>query len=166
MNKAILGLVLAVVLLGGVFLLFKSYQNNSVSPSQVVNPTIIIPSQNSVSMAPTQSSMTSQKDTVTITSSGFDPQNTTVVSGTKVTWVNKSGASVSINSDPHPTHTDYPPLNLGIVADGQSVSLVFDKLGSYGYHNHLSPDQRGTIIIQTGNNNPSQNNQQNTQSGY
>jgi len=85
---------------------------------------------------------------VNITAGGFTPQTLAIKSGTTVTWTNTSGGDVSINSDPHPTHTLYPPLNLGRVSDGGSVSLTFNKAGSYGYHNHLNPAQKGTIVVQ------------------
>ena len=65
-----------------------------------------------------------------------------------VTWVNESGAGVSINSDPHPTHTDYAPLNLGEVADAGSVSLSFPKAGVYKYHDHYHPKVKGTITVE------------------
>lgn len=84
---------------------------------------------------------------VDITARGFSPQTLTVKAGTQVTWQNKSGATVSIASGPHPSHTNYPPLNLGEVESGAAVSLVFDKAGSYGYHDHLSPAQKGTIVV-------------------
>ncbi len=102
----------------------------------------------STAVTPTPEATSNSEVTVQVTASGFDPQTVTVKAGTKVTWMNNSGQTVSINSNPHPIHTDYPPLNLGRVDDGGSVSLVFDKPGSYGYHNHLQPSQTGEIIVQ------------------
>ena len=94
------------------------------------------------------SAVTLGEVTVSITSSGFSPDSITVQPGTKVTWVNNSGGVANVSSDPHPTHTLYPPLNLGRVAGGASVSLVFDKAGSYGYHNHLNPGWTGKVTVQ------------------
>lgn len=85
---------------------------------------------------------------VTLTATGFNPQIITVKVGTKVAWTNKSGENATVNSAPHPTHTAYPPLNLGTFVDGAIVSLVFDKAGSYGYHNHLDASQKGTVIVE------------------
>lgn len=84
---------------------------------------------------------------IPITVSGFDPQTVTVKVGTKITWVNNSGKMANVSSAPHPTHTLYPPLNLGNIKAGASISLVFDKAGTYTYHNHLDPTQTGTIIV-------------------
>lgn len=85
---------------------------------------------------------------VTVTASGFAPQTLTIKAGTKVVWMNKSGTAVTVNSAVHPTHLVYPPLNLGEFGDGSSVQLVFDKPGTYKYHNHLNPSQTGTIVVE------------------
>ncbi len=88
------------------------------------------------------------ENTVTLDSNGFAPATLTVKAGGTVTWWNKSGQQATVNSNPHPVHTDYPPLNLGSFPDGGSLSLKFDQPGSYGYHNHANPSQRGTIVVE------------------
>lgn len=85
---------------------------------------------------------------ITLTSSGFDPETATVKAGSRVIWLNKSGASASLNSADYPTNRLYPPLNLGEFANGSSVQLIFDKPGEYKYHNHLKPGQTGTVIVE------------------
>lgn len=87
-------------------------------------------------------------DNVTLTNSGFDPKTITVKAGTRVSWLNASGKPGSVNSDSHPTHQLYPALNLGEFPDGYGVQFVFDKPGTYGYHNHLKPSQTGTVIVE------------------
>lgn len=67
---------------------------------------------------------------------------------TKVIWTNKSGDFANVSSDPHPTHVNYPPLNLSGFADSQTVELVFNKPGTFKYHNHLEPSKTGTIIVE------------------
>ncbi len=84
---------------------------------------------------------------ITVTPYGFVPGVITITSGTKITWVNKSGSDANISSDPHPTHTNYPLLNLGTFGMNSSVSLTFSKVGRFGYHNHLTPAQHGIIIV-------------------
>lgn len=106
------------------------------------------PSTSPATSSEATSSTTISQDTVTLTADGFSPATLTVKAGTKVTWTNQSGASATVNSDPHPIHTDYAPLNLGSFIDGEILSLTFDKTGTYGYHNHLNPSQSGTIIVQ------------------
>jgi len=85
---------------------------------------------------------------VTLTSDGFSPATLTIKSGISVTWINKSGKIATVDSDPHPLHTAYSQLNLGNFADNKTLSLTFDKPGTYGYHNHLNPSNRGTITVE------------------
>lgn len=127
-SKIIIGVLILIVLVAGGLLILSTGQS-SVTGVQAM------PSSNS------------NEGEVTITQSGFSPETVTIKVGTKVVWTNKSGQTATVNSDVHPTHLLYPPLNLGEVADGQSVALVFDKPGTYGYHNHLNPSERGTIMV-------------------
>lgn len=85
---------------------------------------------------------------IILTTGGFSPSTLTVKVNTLVTWTNKSGKEAQVDSDPHPIHTSYPAMNFDPFSDGSSVSLVFDKAGTYHYHNHLQPSQTGTIIVQ------------------
>lgn len=79
---------------------------------------------------------------------GFAAAEVTVKAGEKVEFKNQGSAVVQINSDPHPTHTSFPVLNIGQIASGSLKSAVFDKAGTYKYHNHLNASQRGVIIVQ------------------
>lgn len=120
------------------------YNYNQTGPSQ--QPT----TQQQVTARPTSGAQTAnqQENTVTLTQNGFSPATLTVKAGTTVTWVNKSGTDATVNSNPHPIHTAYLPLNLGNFSDGATLSLSFDKPGTYGYHNHLDASQKGTIVVQ------------------
>lgn len=106
------------------------------------------PAATPASATQTAPAIQAQQDTITLSANGFSPNSLTVKAGTKVTWVNQSSANATVNSDPHPIHTAYPPLNLGSFPSGGTLSLTFDKPGTYGYHNHLNPGQTGTIIVQ------------------
>lgn len=86
--------------------------------------------------------------TVEATSSGFNPKTVTVKAGTRVIWTNSTDGPVVVASVDHPTHQVYPPLNLGGFEKGSSVQLVFDKPGTYKYHNHLKPDNTGTVVVE------------------
>lgn len=85
---------------------------------------------------------------VSVTDSGFDPQTLRVKKGTIVTWVNNSSGNASVNSNDYPTNRLYPFLNLGEFSRDSSVQVTFDKPGTYGYHNYLKPDQKGTVIVE------------------
>lgn len=136
MNKILLGIVVVLIVAGGFFLLSRGSQKNVVATPK---PT----TQASASPTATQSA-----NTVTLTANGFSPATITVKKGDAVTFTNKSGADAQINSDPHPTHNLFPFLNLGRIADGQSLSVVISQIGTFTYHNHLDPTERGTIISQ------------------
>lgn len=84
---------------------------------------------------------------ITVTANGFVPETITVKKNSQVVWVNRSNTIVSLNSQPYPKNTNYPPLNLGQFGNGQSISLIFDKLGTYGYYNYLNQSQKGTVIV-------------------
>jgi len=86
--------------------------------------------------------------TITATNSGFDPETITIKSGTRVIWTSTSDGPVAIASADHPTHKVYPPLNLGSFEKGSSVQLVFDKPGTYKYHDHLNPENTGTVVVE------------------
>lgn len=138
MNKVLIGIVALIVVIGAVILL-----TNNKSQKQTV-----IPSPTAQSQMQASPSAKMAEATVTLTRSGFNPQTLTIKAGTKVTWVNHSGETATVNSDPHPTHTLWPFLNLGSFDDGGSVSVVFDKTGTYTYHNHLNPSETGTVIVE------------------
>lgn len=86
--------------------------------------------------------------TVVATNSGFDPVTITIKAGTRVVWTSTSDGPVTIASADHPTHKVYPPLNLGSFEKGSSVQLVFDKPGTYKYHDHLKPENTGTVVVE------------------
>lgn len=141
MNKAVIVIILVAILAGGVFFYIKK---RSTPAPQVQIPKI------ETTTAPTtaQENPVATQNLVTLTTDGYSPQTLTIKVGTTVTWLNNSGDVATVSSDPHPTHTDFPALNLGKFSNGQKLTLTFDKAGTYKYHNHLNPSQKGTIIVQ------------------
>lgn len=81
--------------------------------------------------------------------SGYSPANLTVKPGTKVIFVNDSDSSMWTASDPHPIHSDFSSFDSrkGVASGGQ-YEFTFAEVGTYPYHNHLSPQDTGTIIVQ------------------
>ncbi|MBI5127340.1 cupredoxin domain-containing protein [Candidatus Roizmanbacteria bacterium] len=116
----------------------NDYLPSAVTPTQAVSETA--PS--------TPEAMVEKEVSVTLTADGYIPAVLTIKAGTTVTWTNNSGKNATVSSDPHPTHTNYPPLNLGPFQDGKTHSLKFDTPGTYGYHNHLDASQTGTIVVE------------------
>jgi len=90
--------------------------------------------------------------TITLTSSGASPRDITVALGSRVTFVNNDSTPHDMDSNPHPEHTDCPPLNIGFIAPGASgVSQNLTTARVCGFHDHNQPTNtnfQGTIRIQ------------------
>ena len=86
--------------------------------------------------------------TVNYTDNGFSPSEIKVKVGQRVDFKNSSSKAVQVNSDPHPTHTSFPILNINIISVSETKSVAFDKAGTYKYHNHLNASERGTIVVE------------------
>ena len=94
-----------------------------------------------------------QTTTITITASGVSPNRITVSPGTRVTFVNNDSRQHEMNSDPHPTHGDCPPIDdVGFIAPGQTKQTGnLNTVRTCGYHDHNQPDTanlKGQIVIQ------------------
>jgi len=79
----------------------------------------------------------------------FIPSTIVVNKGDSVTFINSTTGKMSVASNPHPSHTDYPEFDqYKSSAKGlTSFTFVFDKVGVWGYHNHAAPNIGGTITV-------------------
>lgn len=148
MNKNILIALIAVVVLAGGFVMVKN--SSKPQPADTTTQTSNTPT-DVMEKSPTEepNAMMEQKvTTVTLNESGFEPANITIKKGDKVVWENKSGDTATVDSDNHPTHLLYAPLNLGAFQDGEKHELIFDKVGKYTYHDHFHPSRRGTVVVE------------------
>ena len=89
---------------------------------------------------------------VTITASGVSPQQVEIAVGGRVTFVNNNTQTHEMFSDPHPIHTDCPPMNdVGVLSPGQTKQTgVFTVARTCSYHDHGRPDNtslQGWILI-------------------
>ena len=85
---------------------------------------------------------------VGITSLGFSPKTLEINQEDTVTWTNNAEASSWPASAVHPTHTIYPGFDANKELEmGETYSFTFDKIGTWNYHDHLSPSRTGTIIV-------------------
>lgn len=149
MKKALIVIVVIAILGLGAFVIFKkptnkNNQNSNNSNSQTSSSTSSTGSQ-TAKMADNNAPVAA---TITYSNSGFSPATTTVKSGDAVMIKNTSSRTMDLDSDPHPTHTDDPDLNVGQVDPGQSKTFIVTQKGSYGYHNHLNPSETGNVVIQ------------------
>lgn len=86
---------------------------------------------------------------ITYTDEGFSPVSVTVKQGETVTFENKSSNSFWPASNDHPSHLIYPEFDpKKKIPAGESYTFTFDKIGTWGYHNHIKASQKGTIIVE------------------
>jgi plastocyanin len=112
----------------------------------------------------TTTTTTSASTGVSYSASGFSPASVSIAEGGTVTWTNHSAQMLWVATDPHPAHTGYDGTSRDThcaagytgpapfdactgIAPGASWSFTFTKAGSWGYHNHLSPEDTGTVVV-------------------
>ena len=145
MNSKILIVAIVVVAIVAVSVFLFVNKSNLVNKSGTTDKTTS--GQNSNGSNPQTNTQASMIE-VGLTSAGFEPNEMKIKAGTTVVWANKSGKEATVNSDPHPTHFLWPFLNLGNFADGQNLSVMFEKAGVYTYHNHFNPGQTGKVTVE------------------
>ncbi|MFI5270579.1 MAG: cupredoxin domain-containing protein [Candidatus Saccharimonadales bacterium] len=86
---------------------------------------------------------------VTIQNNNFSPKTITVKVGQAVTWVNSDASLHQIASDPYPTDNNLSSLNSKTdLSANDKYSYVFNKPGTYTYHDELNPFAfDGTVIV-------------------
>ena len=138
--------VLVVLVLLGWF--FTRSKPAMAPTSQITQETQAPVSTASASQAATTGAMMKEEPMVKISSTGYMPNTITIKIGQSVTWENTDSANHTVSSDPHPTHTLYPFLNLSIIKPGSTKSATFEKVGKYTYHDHLNPSNVGTVTVE------------------
>ncbi|HSX48265.1 MAG TPA: cupredoxin domain-containing protein [Candidatus Nanoarchaeia archaeon] len=140
MKKIIIGVVVVAVLAVGAFAIKNSISKKTSDTSSQTTPPA----------ASDQSSSTNQGGmVVTYDGNSFSPTSLTIKVGDTVTFRNNSSAPMWVASNPHPSHTDYKGFDaLRSFAKGEDYTFTFTKVGTWGFHNHLSPDATGTIVVQ------------------
>lgn len=141
MNKKLLVLlILAVVLIGGVWAYFATRPNasapqtNNSSHSQGEDDT----HGHGEAIAGTE---------ITYTDNGFSPAHLSAKKGATITIKNNSSGPLDFSSDDHPTHIKHPEFNLATVAAGGEAKLELKTAGVWGYHNHLKAGDTGMITV-------------------
>lgn len=79
----------------------------------------------------------------------FVPQDMIVSPGTTITWVNEESHPHFVNTETHPEHTYYPPMNSTELQIGATFSVMLERQGQYDYHCSLHYPQRmvGSVIV-------------------
>lgn len=131
------GIIIIILAVGAWFVVGKSNTNKANNNAS-----------NQSQAASSASGSQTAADTITYDGNSFSPNALTVKSGTSVTIKNTSSEQVQVQSNPHPTHTDDPDLNVGLIDPGKSKTFTVTQKGTFGYHNHLDPSQQGAIAVE------------------
>ncbi len=134
MKKAIVISIIVLVIVGvGYFVLSKP--NTSI--------------ENTTNATPQNNDRVLKTIDILITASGFTPSSVTIHKGETVKFTNTDSSPHWPASNPHPSHTGYAGFDaLRPVPPGQSYSFKFERLGKFGFHDHLDPSLGGTVTVQ------------------
>jgi len=162
-NKTIITVIIAAVLVG-VYFFFRGASEPTPSVQQTLSQETV--SQQPFSEPSNQEPLPEQalkqtpvanENVVIYTNAGYSPTTLRIKKGDTITFKNQSSQSMWTASDIHPTHREYPTTSgcLGSTFDAckgvqpnESWSFKFDIAGAWKYHNHLSPGDIGTIIVE------------------
>lgn len=90
-----------------------------------------------------------EKNSVSYDDNRFTPKSITVKVGTAVTWKNNGSKMMRVASAVHPTHQELPGFDqLTSTGNGTTYSYTFTKAGTWKYHNHMSPGNTGTVVVE------------------
>ena len=86
---------------------------------------------------------------------GFSPRTIQTRVGGVVRFVNQSMGQMWVASDPNPSRTNYPAFDQsGGIKTGdkyteksKTYEIIFDKVGTYGYHDQLHPLYTGNVTV-------------------
>jgi len=142
-QKNVLMIVIIILVVAGGALLswFFLQEDDATNTNTVTNTTTTNSTLNTAKEIPA-------KNSVWIMDGSFSPSVVTIAVGDTVKWVNKDSIDRQVASDPHPTHTALPGLESNALTTGDEYSFTFDEAGTWFYHDHLNPIQKGTVIVE------------------
>ncbi len=159
-QQQILWAIVLVIVLVGAYWWWSTSQSatpQSASVQSAGSNAPMIPAASAPSQAASSAPMSA---TVTFNGSGFSPANVTIAQGGTVNWVSSAG-NIWVASDPHPTHNGYDgttqeqhcvpnytgPAPFDQCIESTTFSFTFNKVGTWGYHDHLDTGARGTVTV-------------------
>ncbi len=157
--KIALAVVVAVVVIGGGYFIFKNKAQAPVQNPAATETRTSAPLETTKPVT-TGNGLEQPAVTVTYTDAGFAPKTVDVPPGTTITFLNKSSHGMWVASDVHPSHTKYDGTTLQQhcatqtsfdeckpESTGTSFSFTFDKAGSFTYHNHVRAGDVGLVVV-------------------
>lgn len=140
-KKIVIGILVILVLIGGLFWYFSSYTAPS-SNQQTNNPADSSANAATNQVPPTNNQPATASNTVSISNFAFNPASLTIKQGDTVTWTNQDSAPHTVTSD---SGNELASTKL---ASGQTYSHTFNTLGTFDYHCSIHTMMKGKIIVQ------------------
>ncbi len=92
----------------------------------------------------------SRTTTILLTATGFEPRLVSIRVGESITFRTDREKDFWPASNLHPSHLVYPEFDAkGPVNASDAYTFRFTSSGSWRYHDHLSPQFTGTVIVHT-----------------
>lgn len=135
--KIILAVAAALLIFGGVAIVGLNSQHSATNGSTSSN-------------AASNLNAVQDKDvaaTITYTGKDFEPNLATISANSTVRIRNRSVRVLQFVSDPYPTQSDEPELNVGTLNPGDSKTFYITQKGTWGYHNALDPSEIGQLVV-------------------
>ncbi len=102
----------------------------------------------SVSRGTPSEALVSDAVTITYSDKGFSPERLEISAGHQVAFVNNSENPFWPASNIHPTHEILSALDPGTpVQPGETWAFTFERPGFWRYHDHLSPQESGMVVV-------------------
>lgn len=85
---------------------------------------------------------------INYTDTGFQPSFIAIRVGDKIRFRNESGADMWVASNDHPFHDDYVEFDAhGSVGRYGEYIFTFDRVGTWGFHNHVNHVHEGVVSV-------------------
>lgn len=124
----------------------KEVKKMLLKPESTPAPTAI-PETPPASTAPTEKPAPKTHD-VAIQNFAFAPPELKIKVGDSVKFTQKDSVAHTVDTDPHPDHTQLPGFVSGSLSQGQSYTHAFTKAGTFTYHCSPHPSMKGKIIVE------------------
>ncbi len=134
----IIGIVLALLLIGIVFLVVNNTSNVKPNLGTSINPTTEHPTNPGTPPFPETPTLNRE---IIIKSFVFSPSTLNIRVGDSVMWINQDATPHTVTSD------SGNELYSSTLSQSNSYSHTFDNAGTYDYHCKIHPMMKGKVIV-------------------
>jgi plastocyanin len=146
MNKTLLGVIAAIIVVAGVGFVLMNKADKSVPATNTTQTTTTRPAEETETNNQTPANTASEAKlaaTVNIQDMAFTPQKVTIKKGGTVTWTNQD----SDRHDVTPDNESSGFTGSELLDKGESYEFTFNEVGSYSYHCSPHPQMTGTVEV-------------------